>query len=732
MARQHSSAAKWVWCTYALRTAICLGISEAAQAAGELTRDPPEPIARRPEHTLEEVVVNGARIAESDNGYQASRSSTATRSDTALIDIPQTVNVVTEQSIDDRRPESLAEALATVPGISLANPLGGTLDAVVKRGFGYNRDNSILRDGMVSVQPRSFTPTTERIEVLKGPASMLYGVQDPGGVINVITRKPLLEKRWTVTGSASSFGGGGAQVDLTGPLGRPDVAYRLIVDHLGRNYWRNFGEIRQDTIAPSLAWYGRNTTARIQFEHLRYAVPFDRGTVIDTRTGNPVLVPKRIRFDERFNVSTGRSEALNLRLDHHLNAQWTLHAAYSWNRTYYDDRQARVLSADFESGQLTRRVDSTQNGGQSTHNVALNIEGHISLLGLKHDLLTGFDYMRNFRVLADLHRGTSDANFNMYRPIYGQLPPVFKWSKTDSGHEDKLIERGWFVQDSVHLSERWIALGGVRYEQFQQRAGRGRPFVLGAQPRGSRAIPRGGLVFKITPDWSTFVSYSQSFRPNATVSFPIGELPPEQGQAWEMGTRYETERLTMSGALFDIRKKNIRATEMIGDRRFSRGVGRAHSRGVEFEMTGRLTDRWSTIASYSWIEARYGDDPKLKGNPLPNTPKHQGALYLTRDLGNVGLGKWAKGTLRAGAGLRVFSSLPVGDGSGKVDHMPYGRVVDAFVSWHSRMFSRQIDWQLNVKNVFDSTYYSTSCCERLPLVMIGEGRQALLKAKLTF
>jgi iron complex outermembrane receptor protein len=136
---------------------------------------------------LNEVEVNALKTVEQNQQtYQAQSSSIATQTNTPLIEVPQTVNVVTKQKLEDRQPHSLDEALNTITGVKQSNNLGGTQDAIQKRGFGTNRDNSIMRNGLQSVQARNFTPTTERVEVLKGPASLLYGIQDPGGIINVM------------------------------------------------------------------------------------------------------------------------------------------------------------------------------------------------------------------------------------------------------------------------------------------------------------------------------------------------------------------------------------------------------------------------------------------------------------------------------------------------------------------------------------------------------------------
>ena len=686
------------------------------------------------QHISESALPTVAVVASPDaveRGYQPVSASVGTRTSTPLIDTPATVNVVTQQVISDRAPDSLADALATVPGVRMGNTLGGTLDAIVKRGFGDNRDNSILRDGMQSVQPRNFTPTTERIEVLKGPSSTLYGIQDPGGIINVVTKKPLLEAMRSVSGYTSSYGGGGAQMDLTGPIGTSGLAYRFIADHQRTDYWRNFGRVRQDTIAPSLAWYGRDTDVTLQYEHMNYSVPIDRGTIIDPRTGNPVLVPKTERFDENYNQSAGRSDAVNLRVNHKIGPDWTIHAGYGWNRTYYNDWQARVLSANYVTGVLTRRTDSTQNGVQSTHNLSLSADGKVNIFGFQNDILVGVDYMRNYRVLADLYRSGSSSTFNMFSPVYGLLPQTSKLTASDSDQTDKLIDRGAFIQDAVHLTDRFIVSGGFRYDSFQELTGKGRPFITGSTQSDSKVVPHAGILYKFSPIWSAYGSYAQSFRPNTSIAAPIGTLPPEEGMAYEIGTKLVTQSISGTLALFDIRKKNVQTTQTIDGVNYTRNAGRARSRGLELDVNGQLTDKWNVLVSYALTEARYKDDPLLAGNPLPNTPKHAAAFYLTRDFGNIGAGP-ISGRLRAGGGVRVFSSLPVGDGTGKVYHLPYGRVFDAFMSWNSRIYGQDIDWQLNLKNIFNTTYYTGSCCSGTPFINIGESRQAMLTARLNF
>ena len=224
----------------------------------------------------------------SAGSYRPPPEANVTRSDIPVIDTPQAINVVPAQVLHDQRPRNLDDALANVSGIVQGNTLAGTQDTLLKRGFGGNRDGSIMHNGMPLVQGRGLNAAADSVEVLKGPASLLYGIMDPGGVVNVVSKQPLLTPYHAVSVLGSTYGhgrnGGGGTVDLTGPIGDSGLAYRLIVDHTNEQYWRNFGEHRETLVAPSLAWYGRDTQIVLSYEYRKFLYPFDRGTALDPKT----------------------------------------------------------------------------------------------------------------------------------------------------------------------------------------------------------------------------------------------------------------------------------------------------------------------------------------------------------------------------------------------------------------------------------------------------------------
>ncbi|HFI5310485.1 TPA: TonB-dependent siderophore receptor, partial [Serratia liquefaciens] len=528
----------------------------------------------------ETLVVVGQASAKGVQSYQPLTSVTGTRTETSLLNVPQAIDVVPQQVLTDQAVSSLDEALYNVSSITQANTLGGTQDAVMKRGFGDNRDGSILRDGVRSVQARNFTPTTERVEVLKGPASMLYGMGEPGGMINMITKKPQLQQRTHVEGWGSSFKGGGGQLDVTGPLGTSGFAYRMIVDHDETDYWRNFGRNRQTVIAPSLMWYGESTTVRVAYEHMEYLVPFDRGTIIDSRTGKPVNTPRDRRFDESYNATRGDQDSVTLQVDQVLNESWKSSLTYAYSRNSYSDNQARALALDPETGVLSRQADSTAHAVSHANAVQLTLNGDVDWGSINHQMLFGFDFEDNRTYRGDMIRGKKNSDFNIYDPVYGLMPTSNAVSAKDSDQRENLTSYGWFMQDSVQLTDKWLVMGGLRYDAFDVFAGKGRPFVTNTDSSDGKLVPRAGVVYKLTPYVSLYSSYTESFKPNSSIASQIGSLPPEQGKAWEVGSKVELPNgVTGTLALFDITKRNVMVSELVDGETVTRTAGRVRSQG---------------------------------------------------------------------------------------------------------------------------------------------------------
>ncbi|MFP1791258.1 TonB-dependent siderophore receptor [Lonsdalea quercina] len=679
----------------------------------------------------ETLVVNRdttpAASSAKETGYQPHKTVTGTRTESRLLDVPQAVNVVPQQVLQDWSATNIDEALYNVSGITQSNTLGGTQDALIKRGFGDNRDGSIFHDGVRSIQARNFTPTSERVEVLKGPASMLFGMGEPGGVINVITKKPELVQKTHIEGWNSSFNGGGGQLDVTGPISDSGLAYRMIVDHDETDYWRNFGRNRQTTIAPSLMWYGEDTTLRVAYEHQEYLTPFDRGTVIDSRTGKPVDVPRDRRFDETYNATRGDQDTLTFQADHNLSDRWKTSLTYAYSRNRYNDNQARATKYNATTGDLTRQADSTGYAHSQSQAVQLTLNGDIDWGQTNHQLLFGVDHEADRTYRGDMIRGTAVTNFNVYDPVYGLLPASTSVSAADSDQRENVDSTGVFMQDAIRLDANWMLLGGLRYDHFDVMSGKGRPFVTNTDGSYGRLVPRAGVVYNLTSYSSLYASYSESFKPNTSIATQIGALPPELGKSYEIGAKLDLpNRITANIALFDIHKRNVMVSEDVGGETVTRTAGKVRSQGVELDMAGKLTDSLSLIGSYAFTDARVTSDPDNNGNRMPNAARHTASLFLTQDFGNLGL--HAGDNLRVGAGAR-YVGRRAGDAANSFTLDDY-TVADAFVSYSLPINGYAVKWQVNVKNLFDKTYYPSSGSNLR--VAVGERREVMLRASVDF
>ena len=662
-------------------------------------------------------------------------SPTTLRTGASPLDTSQVVNVVPEQVLKDQLPRNIDDALVNVSGITQTNTLAGTQDAVIRRGFGDNRDGSIMRNGMPLVQGRSLNPAVESVEVLKGPASLLYGIMDPGGIVNTISKRPELYQHGSISVLGSTYGsknGADATFDITGPIGKDGLAYRFIAYGVNEDYWRNFGRHRETLIAPSLAWYGENTTIQLNYEHRDFLYPFDRGTALDSRTNKPLAIPATRRLDEPYNNMWGTSDLMQASVDHRINEDWKLYAAYSYNTETFSANQLRVTAVNPVTGIVTRSNDGTRGSLSNVSYGTSYLQGGFWLGGMRNDVLFGGDAQYRTIYRKDLIRQSTPNVFNLYNPVYGLLQPGTTVSASDSDQTDKLGNRALFFQDTLHLTNQLALVGGVRYMEYEQLAGRGRPFTANTNLTGDKVLPLGGAIFKLTEQISLYASYTQSLKPTSTIAPLTGgvvigsNIAPEEGVSWETGVKFDVnKRLSGTVALYDIDKKNVLVSQLNSATGLVeyRTAGKVQSRGVEIDVTGRLTDSWSMIGSYAYTDARVTEDPTLAGKALQNVALNTGSLYLVYDFGTA-----LPGRLRVGAGAHYVGDRP-GDATNTFI-LPSYVVADAFATYETKYQTLPVIYQLNVKNLFDNVYYPSAVSQFF--VAMGDARRVSLSATVKF
>ena len=674
---------------------------------------------------LPEVQIVGAPV-ESDLGYGARQVSSASKGSVPIREEAQTVNVVTPQVIDDFAVQSLDDAMKFVSGVSQSNTLGNTKDAFIKRGFGTNADGSFLRDGIRSSLSRNFSATTERVEVLKGPASLLYGALDPGGLINVISKQPRYSQSTTLGGSLYSEDGGSVSIDTTGPLGDSGFAYRLIAERQHEDYWRNYGADEHSLVAPSLSWVGERASLTLAYEYNDYSSPFDRGTVFVD--GHPADVDYDKRLDETWAKAVGISETAMARFEYELNDSWKTRLIYGWNNDRYGLSIAQPISLS-ASGQLTRAANGAHYDYETRY-ASWDFIGRAELLGQRHDLLVGVD-----NELSDQYRGKTYRNPNatrraidIYEPVQGDLTPPSVVSAAQSNQRSELQSTSFYVKDNWHLDERWILVLGGRYQTYEQYAaqGVGANHKVNLDKRDHTSVPFAGLVYEVNDALSLYGSYSRSFVPNTSMDDAGNTFDPEQGRSVEIGAKYEVASgLSANLALFDIKKDNVVTSTTVGGVTVSDAAGTVGSRGLELDITGRLAERWDLIGTYAYTRTEILDDPEDEGNRLTQAPEHTASLYLTHHLRvPSGLGQW-----HAGGGARYVGERA---GNNANDYwMSSYTVADAFLRWEYPLLGQKVRLQLNVDNLFDKHYYPSSTGSQLQ-VNVGEPRTARLSASVTF
>ena len=714
--------------------------------------------------TIEQINVQDTGIKQ--NGYQTTGTSVVSKAEVPVFDTPNTVNILSSKLLEDRKSESLIDALYNVSGVSQANTLGGMFDAIQKRGFGGNRDNSIMRNGLQAGPAKNFSATTETVEVLKGPASVLYGIQDPGGVVNIITKKPQQTPRYVIGGTLGNHSLWGTQLDFTGGLGN-GFAYRFIYDKQEKDYWRNFGKVKNTTYAPSLSWENDKTKVLLSYEHKDILEPFDRGTNLLTATNALPDIPVSRRLDEPNNETTAKTDNIDFKIEHKLSDGWKLNAGYSYARYKYFYNQARITNINVtdiaipavknKKGEITspelsarhaRRAIEQQQGDQRVHSGTLNIVGEFGIGDIANRFVAGIDAMRNIRDLGPIYnQGIMNSDINIDNPNYTSPVAEHKNGNGNAYQYNYLKTVGVYIQDTAYFTDNFIMTGGLRYEYFDQFAGR---HCLNAAncKKGQNLTKTGntdqhdgkllyqlGAVYKFTPHIATFANYSESFRPQMSVATPVsGDLKPEQGKSFEIGAKYENSGFNATLALFNITKRNVAEAVGSGSNAQLNIVGKQRSRGVEFDLNGQITDNLSVAANYTYTKVKSLENelyPDAVNQQLSGVPKHQASLFLAYNVGEFDFGN-----IRVGGGARYLGSWHAYNSDyTKAYKLPHAVVYDAFIAYDTKISGKKVSFQLNGKNLTDKTYYpstSGNATNTLIPVALGYGREFIFNTKVEF
>ena len=686
--------------------------------------------------TLPNVTVN----AESEAGYSPARSNSATRTTAPLRDIPQAVNVVPQQLLRDQAARSMEDALRNVPGVALSHG-DGQRDQVFIRGFSAISDQFIdgVRDDALYFRDLS---NVERVEVLKGPAAVLYGRGSSGGLINRITKKPRFGQDFgEATLTVGSDDQKRVEADLNKGLGE-SAALRLNLAREESGSYRDQQFLDRYSFAPSLALkLGGATDLLLQYTRARDQRITDFG--IPALNGRPVDVPAGTYYGSgnarRDDTTTTNVDAFTVTLDHRFSEAFSVRnvARYS---NYELDRYNTLPSGTTDPVSLTvGRTRSFILRDESSWFNQTDFTYRMALGGMQHEWLAGVELGRQKRRAESVSGGTVDR-VSIFNPGRVPTPPIpaaaFAADSAIPSHTTQDI-LGVYLQDQVRFSEHWKALVGLRFDEFAQATSFERKLAPLARTDRSYS-PRAGLVWQPTDTQAYYVSYSRSFQPSAEAfalaASNVGNAP-EITRNIEIGSKLDLldGALNLTAALFNLERSNIKNTDPARPT-LQINVGKQRTNGLELSAHGRLPGRWDLSAGYAFLDGKMVESvartsslqlpivsvPAL-GKVPPLTPRHSAFVWAMKDVGEL-----AGGRVSLGGGLNYvgerYTSL-----TNRVT-LPAYLTADLAAIYRTARH----DVGLNVRNVTDRKYMVSSHGSHDNLILPGAPRQVQLTLRTRF
>ena len=647
---------------------------------------------------LPPVTVRADTSKELGAGYNPPNAISATKTDTPLRDTPQTVNVVTAEVMQDQHANSMQDALKNVPGVSFSTG-DGQRDQVSIRGFTAIADQFVdgIRDDALYFRDLS---NVDRVEVIKGPAAVLYGRGSSGGLINRVTKKPGID----VTDFALSYGMW-ADRRVEGDVGRVfadgAAAFRITAAHEEANSYRSQQFLNRTAVAPSLELrLAPQTTVLLQADYLEDRRVTDFG--IPAYKGRPVAVDPSTYYGAAnardVDYSQSRVYSGTATINHRFNDNWSIRNATRYYH-YSLDRNNTLTSAVNEPA-----LTFTMNHG----NVYREEHGWFNqtdlmqkaeFFGMKHELLYGVEIGQQNKDLVNFSAPVRNAagqiiNFDLFNPVLPTLP--LRTSTTPAANNLGIFKTlGLYTQDMIQFSEQWKALVGIRYDRFEQETIQRMTGLSNLSRTDNTWSPRAGLVWQPSKQQSYYVSWSRSFQPSGeafSLAANNADLAPETTRNTEVGAKYDflDGKASTTVSLFRIERTNIKVTNPAAPTTLI-PVGEQRTDGLELSGAAELGGGWRMLAGYAYLDAVVTKSTlaTLQGKQATLTPRHSGNLWLTKSLGH-GFG--------VGGGLNLVGARQA-DPANTVT-LP-GYVTADMVAWYRR---GGFEAQLNVYNLFNQGY----------------------------
>lgn len=644
--------------------------------------------------------------------YNVTHAGTATRTDMPIMETPFSVQVVPQQVLQDQQAVRIEDAVRNVSGVNRVSGIGNGIDSFNIRGF--DNGNSVYRDGMLF--PSIFgsdgfglkrdLANVERVEVLKGPASILYGRAEPGGIINIITKQPLETPHYSAEQQFGSFDFYRTTLDATGPVeAGGNLFYRVNAGYENSGSFEDFVYNHRVFLSPVLRWnIDRDTEVTFDLEYLHTDDHLNAGVPI---LGNrPAMVSRERSLGEPWADEFTDDILVGFHWSHAFNENWTLHHRFYADFTLPDGPPGTFFKTPRAAADGTITPAAAVQLGLSADRYfsTLDLTGKLQAAGTKHTVVAGADYYRTNESLTNQYCCVAMAPINIFNPTYTSGPPAGLVSPANAfGPLDWTTEwYGLFLQDQVELPFNLFALGGFRYDNavtFNNVANK-------TIRNDDQVSPRGGLLWRPVPWLSLYGSYTENFGASNGLS-KGNSLPSQTAQQWETGLKTESldGRFTATVSYFDLTKQNLKVPDP-NNRPFGvAAVGEAETRGVEADLAGEILPGWRVIGSYTYMPfAKITQGNALRswspavGNRLNNVPLNSGSLWTTYEFEH---GDW-KG-LKLGAGIVAVGSRQGTDTN--TYQLPGYKVVNLSASYSWMVEGTKLTAQINLNNLLDEYYF---------------------------
>ncbi|WP_394538262.1 TonB-dependent siderophore receptor [Lysobacter enzymogenes] len=690
-----------------LTLAIAFSLSLPAAAADDADAAAAE-AGRDKATTLDHVVVQSA-----GDGYKAATAATATKTETPIGETPQAITVITRERMTDQGATTVQDALNYAAGVrSEAYGLDSRGDWTLIRGSSPDEYLDGLRSSFnyYTSSARTDPYMLERIEVLRGPASMLFGQGSTAGVVNLVSKRPQAQTRRVVGVQLGSFERRQANADFTGALTDDGTwLYRLVgvyrdsqtqVDHVDDN---------RRLFAPSLTWKPSENTSltlqlRWQQDRTGSTSQFFGWSGLLAPNPNGRVPASRYIGNPGDHYDTDRTTAGWL-FEHRFNENWTVRQSFRAARNKVD--YVSVYGSPYQNptdpfGDPQQRLLPREGWFAKTNVRMQNIDQHVEGLfktgAVDHQLVAGLDAVRFKQDEAQMF--DTVPPIDIFNPVYVPYtrPPMPTPVRTSQR------QVGAYLQDQMKLGEHWIVVAGLRHDRVSN------GLEGAADEKSSATTKRLGVMFHDWAGWSPYVSYSESFTPLAGTNALTGaRYRPKQGEQVEAGVKFEPagRDLSFTAATYELREEN-RLVADPSNPNVNIQAGKTKVSGLELEVTGKVTSSFDVTAHYNYLD----NDKQLEA-----TPRHQAAVWGKQRFSLGGRDGFA-----AGLGLRYMSAFD----SPPAPTTPAVTLADAMVSYDTGAWR----WALNVNNLTDKRYFSI--CMGRGDCWFGARRNIGLSATFTF